>query len=661
MYRTKNPQRILGWLALVALFPGCDAKQPTEIPAPGSQGNTDPTPATISHNAQVNEQLPLDDIADFEDARRGLIAAADDLVITAADGSVLWDITAYRFINGPSPSSVNPSLWRQETLNNIAGLFEVNPGIYQIRGFDLSNMSLIRGRDGWIVVDPLTSQETAAAALAFAREHLPIDRISAVILTHSHVDHFGGVASVLEADGSTLVVAPEGFLEEASSENILVGRTMARRSTFMYGSRLERGPRGHIGSGLGKAPALGQIGIALPDLVISETGEKHLIDGVEFEFQNAANSEAPAELTFYLPQHKAFCGAELVSRTMHNLYTLRGAKVRDARQWSEHIQTALERFGEAEIYFGSHHWPLWGDGAIRDFLAKQRDGYRFIHDQTLRLAAQGHTPEEISEALVLPSSLEHSFSNRGYYGTLKHNAKAVYQQYFGWFDGNPANLDALPPVPVAERYVALMGGVDNVLEHGRKAYAEGDYRWVAELLNHVVFTAPDNEEARELLAATYDQLAYQAESAPWRDVYLSAALELRVGPPALATDNANVIELLAAAPLAEFMELIGTFVDAVRADGQQFVFNFVFTDVDESYVLTLQNAVLRNERRAPVDSANATVSLTKTLFLQIMTRQASARALLSSDDLSIEGSRLDLLSFLSMLQPPAPVFNIVTP
>ncbi len=259
MHRTKNPQRILGWLALVALLLGCDAKQPIEIPAPGSQGNTDPTPATILHNARVSEQLPLDDIADFEDARRGLIAAADDLVITAVDGTVLWDMTAYRFIEGPSPSSVNASLWRQETLNNIAGLFEVTPGIYQTRGFDLSNMSLIRGRDGWIVVDPLTSQETAAAALAFAREHLPIGRISAVILTHSHVDHFGGVASVLEADGSTLVVAPEGFLEEASSENILVGRTMARRSTFMYGSRLERGPRGHIGSGLGNGrPRLGR-------------------------------------------------------------------------------------------------------------------------------------------------------------------------------------------------------------------------------------------------------------------------------------------------------------------------------------------------------------------------------------------------------------------
>lgn len=661
MPRIEQYKGVLCRLVFATLLAGCDAQQSTEIPAPGSQGNTDPTPATILHNAQVNEQLPLDDPDDFEDARRGLIAAANDLVVTGADGNALWDTGAYDFMEGPSPSTVNPSLWRQETLNNIAGLFEVTPGIYQIRGFDLSNMSLIRGSEGWIVVDPLTSQETAAAALAFARRHLPIDRISAVILTHSHVDHFGGVASVLEPDGSTLVVAPEGFLEEASSENILVGQTMARRSMFMYGSRLERGPRGHIGSGLGKAPALGQIGIAVPALVISQTGETHLIDGVEFEFQNAANSEAPAELTFYLPEYNAFCGAELVSRTMHNLYTLRGAKVRDARQWSEHIDTALQLFGEADIYFGSHHWPLWGNSAIREFLAKQRDGYRFIHDQTLRLAAQGHTPEEIAEELVLPSTLERSFSNRGYYGTLKHNAKAVYQRYFGWFDGNPANLDALPPVAAADRYVTLMGGVEKVIEHGRNAYAAGDYRWVAELLNHVVFTAPDNAEARNLLAATYDQLAYQAESAPWRDVYLTAALELRAGPPATATSNANVIELLSAAPLAEFMQLIGTFVDAESADGEQYVFNFVFKDVDEHYVLTLQNAVLRSERKPPVTSANATVSLTKALFLQIMTRQTNVRALLTDDDLTIEGSRLDLLNFLSMLQPPAPAFNIVTP
>ncbi len=652
---------VLGGLILTASLLACDSRQPIESTMPGSQGNTDPTPATIEHNAQFREQLPLSDMADFEYARRGLIAKADDVVITAADGSTLWDTSAYDFIEGASPNSVNPSLWRQETLNNIAGLFEVTPDVYQVRGFDLSNMSLIRGREGWIVIDPLTAQETAAAALNFARQHLDISRVSAVILTHSHVDHFGGVASVLEPDGSTLVIAPEGFLEEASSENILAGRTMARRSMFMYGSRLERGPKGHIGSGLGKAPALGQIGIAVPTLEISDTGEKHVIDGVEFEFQNAANSEAPAELVFYLPQLKTFCGAELVSRTMHNLYTLRGAKVRDARQWSEHIDTALRLFGDAEVYFGSHHWPLWGNSAIRDFLAKQRDGYRFIHDQTLRLAAQGHTPEEIAEALKLPSTLEQSFSNRGYYGTLKHNAKAVYQRYFGWFDGNPANLDALPAVTAAERYVALMGGADEVIEHARKAFAAGEYRWTAELLNHVMFAEPEHSGARELLAATYDQLAYQAESAPWRDVYLTAALELRVGPPEMASDNANIVELLAAAPLAEFMQLIGTFVNAERADGEQFVFNFIFTDINESFVLTLQNAVLRNQQKAPVANANATVSLTKTLFLQMMTGQTNARELLSTDDLNIDGSRLDLLSFLSMLQPPAPVFNIVTP
>ncbi len=417
--------------------------------SPGSQGNSPATETTASANAAVAETLDIDSQRDFDDARRGLIAAADPLVIKMNDGSVIWDTSAYDFVDGEAPATVNPSLWRQAKLNNIHGLFEVTEGVYQLRGFDLSNMSIIAGDRGWIIVDPLTTRETAAAALAFAQEHLGTRPITAVIMTHSHIDHFGGVLSVLEADGSTEVFAPVGFMEEATSENVIAGTTMSRRAMFMYGSQLERSPRGHVDTGLGKAPAMGSPGIVRPTRIIDTTGEQVTIDGIEFVFQNAAGSEAPAELTFYLPEKKAFCGAEVLSRNMHNLYTLRGARVRDARKWSHYINEALTLFPDTEVYFASHHWPMWGNADIIDFIKKQRDGYRYIHDQTLRLASQGYTPGEIADALEMPKSLRESFPNRGYYGTVKHNARAVYQRYFGWYDGNPANLDPLPPSEAA--------------------------------------------------------------------------------------------------------------------------------------------------------------------------------------------------------------------
>jgi len=628
------------------------------------------TVATINANAAVAKSLPLADQRDFDEANRGLIATPENLRITRDNGDLVWDMPTYGFVEGEAPATVNPSLWRQATLNNKHGLFEVTDGVYQLRGFDLANMSIIEGDSGWIIVDPLTSKETARAALAFARQHLGDKPITGVIFTHSHLDHFGGVmglfddelAKDLASKNSVEIIAPSGFMEEATSENVMAGTTMTRRSMYMYGNRLERSAVGHIGSGLGKGPATGSVGILAPTRTITHTGETLKIDGVDFIFQNVPGSEAPAELTFYLPQKKTFCGAEMVSRTMHNIYTLRGAKVRDANKWSAYIDQAIDLFGDADVYFGSHHWPMWGNADIVNFLEQQRDGYKYIHDQTLRLAAKGHTPKEIAELLELPEPLNSNFSNRGYYGTTKHNAKAVYQGYFGWYDGNPANLDPLPPVDAAKRYVSLMGGAENLLASAQKDFDRGDYRWVAELLNHLVFADPDNQQAKELLAKSYDQMGYQSESGPWRDVYLTGALELRQGAPAKPLGNiAQAADLLMAMPREQFFKTMAVMFKGPDAEGKNYTINVEFSDRNENHVLTVKNAVLHHHMGQPVADANATIRITHELFLKIITGQAGLRDTVFSDDVSVEGSKLDLLGFFSLIDKPNEIFNIVTP
>ena len=648
-------------LPLLCALMACEEAPTVRDTSPGSQGNSAATEATAAVNASVAESLDIDNQRDFEDATRGLIASANPLIIRMDDGTVVWDSSSYEFVEGDAPASVNPSLWRQAKLNNIHGLFEVTEGVYQIRGFDLSNMSIIVGERGWILVDPLTTKETAAAALAFAREHLEPKPVSAVIITHSHIDHFGGVLSVLEPDGSTELIAPVGFMEEATSENVIAGTTMSRRAMYMYGSQLERSPKGHVDTGLGKSPAFGSPGIAAPTRIVGTTGEELTIDGVRFVFQNAAGSEAPAELTFYLPEKKAFCGAEVLSRNMHNLYTLRGAKVRDALKWSGYIDEAMRLFPEAEVYFASHHWPLWGNEDIIDFMKKQRDGYRYIHDQTLRLASQGMTPGEIAEAIVMPTSLSQSFPNRGYYGTLKHNSRAVYQFYFGWYDGNPAHLDPLPASESALRYVDALGGADAVLALAQEAYDRGEYRWAAELLNHLVFAEPGNPQARSQLADTYDQLGYQAESGPWRDVYLTGALELRQGAPKEGIGLANAGDLLLETPIDEFMKVIAVTLNGPKADGKQYTFNFEFTDIGETHTLELENSVVHHRRDDPAANANATVRITHALFIDMLIGKAGIRDTLFSDDVSLEGSGIDLVRFFALLDRADEVFPIVTP
>jgi len=522
-----------------------------------SLGFTAPTAHTVKQNKAFSEKLALEDAQDFEDAGRGLIAVPDKLKIMGDDGEILRDMAEFAFLKAQEiPASVNPSLWRQARLNNIHGLFEVTPGIYQIRGFDISNMTIIAGENGWIIIDPLTTRETAAAAISFARENIGPKPITAIIYTHSHIDHFGGVLGVISAEEAARddihVIAPGGFMEEATSENIMAGTAMSRRAGYQFGKDLPVSARGYVDTGLGSRIPFGTYGILAPTVIVDHTPQEMIIDGVRFVFQFTPESEAPAELAFYLPDFKTYCGAEILTHNMHNLYTLRGTKTRDALKWSGYINEAMALFSEAEIFFASHHWPIWGRERVRDFLEKQRDLYKYMHDQTLRLANNGYTPREIAEQIALPASLDKEFYNRGYYGTLSHNSKAVYQHYLGWYDGNPANLNPLPPEESAMYYVKYMGGADNILDMATRSFDEGDYRWVAEVLNHLIFAEPGNKKARRLLAKTYDQMGYQAESGVWRSVYLSAAYELRHGAPEKGLNLSRARDLLQRMPPERF-------------------------------------------------------------------------------------------------------------
>ena len=614
-------------------------------------------------NAEVAAALDLSDPPSFADAERGFIAAPVGQVKNEA-GDVIWDYDAFAFVQGQAPATVNPSLWRQALLNNHIGLYQVSERIWQLRGFDLANITLIEGDTGWIVVDTATARETATAAMAFARQHLGDKPVSAVIFTHSHADHFGGALGVISAEEAAArqvpIVAPAGFMEEATSENVLMGTAMGRRAMYMYGSRLSRDARGLVDNGLGKAVAFGRMGILTPTITVSGTDQELVIDGLRFVFHGVNGSEAPSEFVFYLPELKAFCGAELMSHTLHNLYTLRGAKVRDALSWAGFLDAALAQSAEAEVLFNQHHWPVWGQPRIAEFITMQRDSYRYIHDQTVRLMNAGLGASEIAEQLQLPPRLEHYLNVRGYYGTVRHNAKAVYQFYLGWFDANPANLDPLPPVDAARRYVALAGGPERLLLAAQGAYDSGDYRWAAELLKHAVYADPDDAEARELLARSFEQLGYMAEAASWRNVYLSGALELRAGPPEQGISRAMLIDVLKHAPIERFLDAMAASLNGPDAANVELTINLVFSDLGESHVLAIENAVLHHHRAPPDPQADATLTLTKDFFLRMVTGGAGASDLLLSDDTDIEGSRIDLARFFRLLDKAPGTFPIIT-
>ena len=650
-------------ISLIALaLVGCDKPGPNTAL---SQDSAAASAFTIARNQAFVKDLDLDDQQDFIDAMRGMVAEAPNDAVISDSGIQVWDAGAYDFIQGDAPDTVNPSLWRQAKLNNIRGLFKVSDGIYQLRGFDLANTTLIKGETGWILVDPLTTLETTSSAMAFAEQHLGEITLSGVIFTHSHIDHFGGVLALIDpeqaATGNLPIIAPAGFMAESTSENIIAGPAMARRGSYMFGNGLERSATGHVDSGLGKQVVYGSTSILPPTVVIDKPRVSMRVDGVDFDFFNMPGSEAPAELTFYLPQHRAFCGAEVLSHVMHNVLTLRGAKVRDALLWSDYIGQSIDRLDEVEIFFNSHHWPTWGHQRIITQMQQQQDMYKFIHDQTLRLANLGFTPREIAEKLELPKSLAGNFHLRGYYGTLSHNSKAVYQHYFGWYEGNPAQLNPLPPAESALRYVEFMGGSQTILERATESLSLGEYRWVAELLNHLVFAEPDNSAAKSLLAEAYLQLGYQAESGPWRDIYLSAARELTEMRSEGYYDPAFAKAFLEQVPLDQFMKALTVRLDADKAESERLVLNVFFTEQQTNYVLTVRNSVMHYQQKPPAADADASIALSKQLFVNILIGQVAVPELLTSDELKVEGSVLRLLKFFSLLGGSNDNFNIVTP
>ena len=625
---------------------------------------SDATPATLNVNAQFAKDLKLDDRQDFEDAARGFIAKPTGK-ITMADGTVLKDFETYAFLDGKAADTVNPSLWRHAQLNAHIGLFKVTEGVYQLRGFDIANMTIIEGKTGWILVDPLTAPETSSAALAFARQHLGNKPVSAVVLTHAHADHFGGVLGVVTpkevAERKIPIVAPVGFMEEATSENIMVGTAMARRSIYQFGRDLPRNAKGNVDTGLGKDVAYGSIGIIAPNLLIEKPVQPTTLDGVNFVFYNVPGAECPAEMTFSIPDKKLYDGAENMSQQMHNLLPVRGAKVRDALRWSNYMDEALAQTRDAEIYIASHNWPVWGNANIQKLITLHRDVYKYIHDQTVRLINAGHTPREIADLVKLPRSLSESFGARGYYGDLRHNAKAVYQFYLGAYDGNPANLDPLPPQAAAVKYLELIGGSDKATAAAQTAFDKGDYRWAAELLNQAVFGDPKNTAAKELLAKTYDQMGYMSEAATWRNSYLTAAQELRNGPPTKGVTKASLMQMLLQTPIERFLEAMAAGLNGPDAEGKNLKINLVLTDLKESYVLWIENAVLHFKKAPPANDANATLTLTKDIFVRMIAGTAGIKDTLLSDDLKIGGSTVDLVRFFGLIEKAPGTFAIVTP
>jgi alkyl sulfatase BDS1-like metallo-beta-lactamase superfamily hydrolase len=625
----------------------------------------DATEATRRFNDAFARTLPRDTRQDFEDADRGFIGTIADARVEASGGRVVWDMAPYAFeADGqPAPATVNPSLWRQAQLNTRHGLFEVTPGIYQVRGFDISNVTFIEGKTGYIVVDPLTSAEPAAAALRLMRQHRGDKPVTAVIYTHSHVDHYGGVRGVLSDDDirrGLRIIAPEGFLEAAVSENILAGNAMGRRATYMFGSLLPRGPRGHVDSGLGKATSQGAVSLVPPTESIAATGTHHTIDGVEIVYQLTPDTEAPAEMNFYFPQFRALCMAENCTCHLHNLYTPRGAQVRDAKGWSRYIGEAIRLFAsEADVEFASHHWPRWGSARIVDFLTKQRDLYKFIHDQTLRLANHGLTPIEIGETLRLPPSLAAEWHTRSYYGTLNHNSKAVYQRYLGWFDGNPARLFPHPPVEAGKRYVDLAGGADALLAKAREAFDEGDYRWVAELVNHLVFAEPDNIAARNLQADALEQLGYQAESGPWRAIFLTGAQELRM-PPKSARRRGLPGAQLRALPADELLDALSVRLNGTKAGARDVEFGIHFEGSTERWRMTVENAVLHHEVDA-TGSSMPLVRLSRHTLIDLAIGETSLDAAIADGRVRIDGDGKVFADFLTLLDRFEFFFAIVEP
>jgi alkyl sulfatase BDS1-like metallo-beta-lactamase superfamily hydrolase len=637
------------------------AQQPQPI------GGKPATAATKAANEAVLKDLPFADKSDFDDAQRGFIARPDTLTIKNAQGNVVWDLEAYKkfiALDKAAPASINPSLYRNAQLNMIYGLFKVTDRVYQVRGFDLSNITFIQGDTGWIVFDPLISTETAKAALDYINEKVGKRPVVAVVYSHSHVDHYGGVRGLASEEdfksGKVRVFAPEHFTEHAVSENVIAGNVMSRRAIYMYGALLPRNEFGGVNGGLGQTTSTGTGTLVIPTDIVKKTGEEHVVDGVKMVFQMTPGTEAPAEMNTWFPQFKAMWMAENSTNTMHNILTLRGAQVRDALKWAGYLNETIDLYGAGtEVKFQSHHWPQWGNAKIIDYWKKQRDLYKYTHDQSVNLMNKGFTGEEISETIKLPPELDKFWPNRGYYGTLSHNSRAVYQRYMGWYNGNPANLNNLPPEAAAKKYVEYMGGEAAIIKRAKVDFAKGEYRWTAEALKHVVFANPKSQAGKELLADSLEQLGYQAESGPWRGVYLMGAYELRNGVPKMGGINTATPDTIKAMPPEMLFDYLAVRLNGPKAAGKKIGLNIDFTDLKKQYGLAVENAVLNYGK--PLAQADAKLTMSKATLDSIQLKEMTLEQAVAKGDLKIDGKREAFIEFMGLLDTFPFWFNIVTP
>ncbi len=623
--------------------------------------------ATLERHSTFLQSMPSDQ-EEFELARRGLIASEAVVDIRTAEGQTVWEMQSYQFLapDKPAPETVHPGLWRHAQRTAIHGLFKVTDHIHQVRGYDISVITFIEGKTGYIVVDPLISAESAKAATELAFKHLPRKPIVAVIYTHNHIDHWGGVKGIITEEevkaGKVRIIAPEGFMKETVSENILAGNAMIRRATYMFGTFLPRGPTGQVDAGMGKTASTGTNTLIAPTEEVSKTGQEMIIDGVKFIFQPCPGTEAPVEMNFYLPEFTALCIPENATASLPNLLTPRGALVRDGKAWAYFIDEAIDLFGDrVEVCFNTHHWPRWGRESIIAYLKKQRDLYKFIHDQTLHLINQGYTMNECAEMIQLPESLAKEWFNRDFYGTVNFNVKAVYQRYLGWFDANPASLHPLPPVEASKRYVEFMGGADAVMTKARDYLQKGEYRWVAQVMNHVVFADPQNKQARELQADTLEQLGFAAESPIWRNIYLAGAKELREGIPKLPPLNVGSLDVVRAVTLDMYFDYLAILLDASKAAGKKITVDWIFTDTKQQYSVTLENSVLNHKAGKRSAAPDATVMLTRKVLDDISVKRATFLGRILAGDIRIEGSRGKFQEMMSCLDQFEFWFNIVTP
>ena len=630
-----------------------------------SQGKP-PSKFTLELRNGVKAQLPFADKRDFDEAKRGFIAEPPYTKIMADAGNVAWDMGSYGWLlTGKDFESIHPSLQRQAVLNMAYGLYEVVPGrIYQVRGFDLANISFIKGDTGWIVFDPLTAKETARAALDFINEKLGKRPVVAVVYSHSHGDHFGGVRGVVdEADvtsGKALVIAPEGFMNAAIAENVFAGTAMSRRLQWQYAVLLQRGPFGHVDQAIGKNVANGNTGLIAPNRIITKDFEAMTVDGVAMVFQNAPDTEAPVQMHTYFPQFKAFWAAENVTGTIHNIYTIRGAAVRNALNFSKEINIALYKFGgEAEVMFASHSWPRWGNARIQEVLRGQRDAYANLNNQVLHYVNQGVTINEIHNVYKVPPSLQQMWFNRGYHGTPEHNSRGVIQRFLGFWDGNPTTLIPLSPADSAPLYVEMMGGSQKILARGKQLHDEGKYLLAQEILNKLVYAEPKNQAAKDLLADVFEQLGYQQEGPGLRNSFLAAAYELRSGIPAGASPNSSGPDMIRAMSTELFLNFLGIRMDSRKAEGMRFTINLVTPDNGEKFVIEMENATLTNLAGFLAPKPDLTMTIKRTDLEQIMAGRATLEAQIANGALKLDGDATVLARLASTMVDFDPRFQIM--